>query len=65
MAGTMPAGPVVVFDDDHYYLGGVVAEALRGAGLEVTLATPANEPNPGKDSQARHRRRDRDRAGEG
>ena len=43
MAGAMPSGPVVVFDDDHYYLGGVIAEALRRAGLEVTLVTPANE----------------------
>jgi dimethylamine/trimethylamine dehydrogenase len=43
MAGLMPAGPVVVFDDDHYYMGGVIAEALRRAGLDVTLATPANE----------------------
>ncbi len=43
MAGVMPSGPVVVFDDDHYYLGGVIAEALRLAGLEVTLVTPANE----------------------
>jgi dimethylamine/trimethylamine dehydrogenase len=43
MAGTMPNGPVVVFDDDHYYMGGVIAETLRRAGLEVTLATPANE----------------------
>ena len=37
------SGPVVVFDDDHYYIGGVLAEALRLAGLEVTLVTPANE----------------------
>jgi dimethylamine/trimethylamine dehydrogenase len=43
MAGLMPVGPVVVFDDDHYYMGGVIAEALRRAGLDVTLATPANE----------------------
>ena len=43
MAGAIPNGPVVVFDDDHYYLGGVIAEALRRAGLEVTLVTPANE----------------------
>jgi dimethylamine/trimethylamine dehydrogenase len=43
MAGTIPAGPVVVFDDDHYYMGGVVAEALRRGGFEVTLVTPANE----------------------
>jgi dimethylamine/trimethylamine dehydrogenase len=43
MAGSMPDGPVVVFDDDHYYMGGVIAEKLRSAGLEVTLVTPANE----------------------
>ena len=43
MAGVVPSGPVVVFDDDHYYMGGLVAEALRHHGLEVTLATPANE----------------------
>ncbi len=35
------AGPVVIFDDDHYYLAGVLAEKLRGQGLEVTLVTPA------------------------
>src|SRR5262249_8844814 len=34
-------GPVLVFDDDDYYLGGVVAETLRKRGLEVTLATPS------------------------
>jgi dimethylamine/trimethylamine dehydrogenase len=43
MAGAIPTGPVVVFDDDHYYMGGVIAEALRRTGLDVTLATPANE----------------------
>jgi dimethylamine/trimethylamine dehydrogenase len=41
MAGRMPEGPVVVFDDDHYYMGGVLAERLRRAGLDVTLVTPA------------------------
>ncbi len=41
MAGTAVAGPVVIFDDDHYYLGGVLAEKLRRDGHEVTLATPA------------------------
>jgi len=43
MDGAMPVGPVVVFDDDHYYMGGVIAEQLRKAGLDVTLATPENE----------------------
>jgi dimethylamine/trimethylamine dehydrogenase len=40
MAGRLPAaGPVVVFDDDHYYMGSVVAERLAMAGLAVTLVT--------------------------
>jgi dimethylamine/trimethylamine dehydrogenase len=43
LAGTAPAGPVVVFDDDHYYMGGVIAESLRRTGIDVTLVTPANE----------------------
>jgi len=34
-------GPVVVFDDDHAYLGGVIAEKLRADGRDVTLVTPA------------------------
>lgn len=39
--GALPdAGPVVIFDDDHYYLGGVLAEKLRRAGFEVHLVTP-------------------------
>jgi dimethylamine/trimethylamine dehydrogenase len=43
LGGKIPDGPVVVYDDDHYYMGGVIAEKLRGEGLEVTLITPANE----------------------
>jgi dimethylamine/trimethylamine dehydrogenase len=42
MAGLQPSGPVVVFDDDHYYLGALLAEKLRAAGLAVTLVTPAD-----------------------
>jgi len=44
MAGATPSGgPVIVYDDDHYYMGGVIAEKLRKEGLDVTLVTPANE----------------------
>jgi dimethylamine/trimethylamine dehydrogenase len=43
MAGLEPAGPVVVFDDDHYYLGAILAEKLRASGLAVTLVTPADK----------------------
>lgn len=39
MDGVVPNGPVVVYDDEHYYMGAVVAEKLRGDGLEVVLVT--------------------------
>ena len=32
---------VLVFDDDHYYMGGVLAELLARLGHEVRLVTPA------------------------
>src|SRR6185312_6922122 len=42
MAGARPAGErIVLFDDDHYYLGGVLAELLATEGKRVTLVTPA------------------------
>ncbi|MEX2649814.1 MAG: FAD-dependent oxidoreductase [Alphaproteobacteria bacterium] len=41
MDGRLPESPTIVFDDDHYYLGGVIAERLVAAGLAVTLVTPA------------------------
>jgi len=31
---------VVVFDDDHYYMGSMMADLLAGEGYQVTLATP-------------------------
>ncbi len=40
-AGTVPASPVVVFDDDHFYMGASLVEKLAGDGLEVILVTPA------------------------
>jgi dimethylamine/trimethylamine dehydrogenase len=40
------AGPVVVFDDDNFYLGAVVAEKLKRDGYEVTLITTAAEVSP-------------------
>ena len=36
-------GPVVVFDDDNYYMGALVAERIRQNGLEVTLVTTETE----------------------
>jgi dimethylamine/trimethylamine dehydrogenase len=34
-------GDVVVYDDDHYYMGGILAEKLCSEGHNVTLVTPA------------------------
>jgi dimethylamine/trimethylamine dehydrogenase len=40
--GTRPTGHhVVLYDDDHYYLGGALAELLVSEGKRVTLVTPA------------------------
>jgi dimethylamine/trimethylamine dehydrogenase len=41
MSGTLPAGRVLIYDDDHYYMGGALAELLIQQGCMVTLATPA------------------------
>jgi dimethylamine/trimethylamine dehydrogenase len=42
MTGELPAGErVVIYDDDHYYMGGVLAELLARTGRQVTLVTPA------------------------
>ncbi|SDP75827.1 dimethylamine/trimethylamine dehydrogenase [Sulfitobacter litoralis] len=41
MDGTIPQGKVIVFDDDHYYMGGVLAELLAKKGADVTLVTPS------------------------
>ncbi|MBR7826988.1 NAD(P)-binding protein [Actinospica sp. MGRD01-02] len=41
IAGRRPRGNrVVLFDDDHYYMGGVLAELLAKEGHEVHLVTP-------------------------
>jgi len=40
LAGSRPRGiRVVLFDDDHYYLGGVLAELLAVEGHDVTIVT--------------------------
>jgi dimethylamine/trimethylamine dehydrogenase len=40
LSGCLPAGRVVLFDDDHYYMGGVIAELLAASGCTVTYVTP-------------------------
>lgn len=41
MDGNLPTGRVVLYDDDHYYMGGVLAELLASNGAQVTLITPS------------------------
>ncbi len=41
MAGTLPGGNVLLYDDDHFYMGGVLAELLVANGAKVTLLTPS------------------------
>ena len=40
MRGVLPDGPVLLFDDDAFYIGSVLAEVLRAAGREVIYVTP-------------------------
>lgn len=41
MDGKLPSGKILIYDDDHYYMGGVLAELLVQNNCEVTLVTPA------------------------
>lgn len=34
-------GPVVIYDDDRYYMGSALAEQLASAGIDTTYVTPA------------------------
>ena len=38
-AGNMPTGKVTLFDDDNFYMGGVIAERLVAAGCQVSFVT--------------------------
>lgn len=40
LGGNVPTGRVVLFDDDSYYMGPVLAELLAEAGASVTYVTP-------------------------
>jgi len=40
MAGELPEGAVTIYDDEHYYMGGALAELLREQGREVDFITP-------------------------
>jgi dimethylamine/trimethylamine dehydrogenase len=42
MDGVVPRGRIIVYDDDHYYMGGVMAELLARAGSRVMIVTPSS-----------------------
>ena len=47
MSGGMPeGGPILIYDDDQAYLGGVLADHLAQAGREVVFVTPASMVSP-------------------
>ncbi len=41
--GRAPSGRVVIYDDDHYVMGGALAERCTLLGCTVALVTPAPE----------------------
>jgi len=41
-AGAEPGGEVLVYDDDHYYMAGALAERMLVAGCRVRYLTPAS-----------------------
>jgi dimethylamine/trimethylamine dehydrogenase len=43
LGGFSVSGSILIYDDDHYYMGGVLAEKLRFDGAHVTLVTPASK----------------------
>ena len=46
MDGAEIGGRAVVYDDDCFYMGGVIAEALRVAGADVVFVTGADSVSP-------------------
>jgi dimethylamine/trimethylamine dehydrogenase len=42
LQGWQPEGRVVIYDDDHYYLGSAIALLASAGGCQVTLVTPAD-----------------------
>lgn len=43
MDGKYPSGHVVIYDDDHYYMGSVLAELLIAKGCRVSFVTPSTK----------------------
>jgi len=56
MAGTLPPpGRVMLYDDDHYYMGSVLAELLVARGCTVDFVTPAVKPAEWSDNTLEQR----------
>ena len=45
LRGKYPSGQVLVYDDDHYTMGGLLAELLTEQGCLVSLVTPERIPS--------------------
>ena len=43
IAGAAVEGPIVIYDDDHYFMASVLAEKLANEGHQVVYVTPAPE----------------------
>jgi dimethylamine/trimethylamine dehydrogenase len=52
----LPDGPIVLFDDDPYCMGGLIAEVLARTGRKVVLLTPASEVSPWTNNTLEHTR---------
>ena len=46
MNGCDLKSPVIIFDFDYYYMGGLLAEHIRDLGHEVTIITPFEKVSP-------------------
>ena len=44
--GSKLRSPVIIFDFDYYYMGGLLAEYIRDLGHEVTIITPFEKVSP-------------------
>jgi dimethylamine/trimethylamine dehydrogenase len=42
LRGKLPAGRVVIYDDDHYYLGSAIALLASASGCQVALVSPSD-----------------------
>jgi dimethylamine/trimethylamine dehydrogenase len=56
MAGASVEGPVVVFDDDHYYVASALCEHLAARGAAVTYVTSAGKVSAWSDHTAEQAR---------